>query len=53
MLGDLKNYTNNLVEIINKYEAIQKQLSEDKFKEVEKLKEELEYEFADNGCESL
>jgi len=44
-LSHLKNYTNDLVSIINKYEAIQKQLPEDKFEEVEKLKLELEYDF--------
>ena len=49
----LKNYTNNLIEIINKYEVIQKQLSEDKFEEVEKLKEELEYEFIVEDVGSL
>jgi signal transduction histidine kinase len=52
-LTHLKNYTNNLVEIINKYKEVQKQLPEDKFEEVEKLKQELEYEFIVNDLASL
>lgn len=44
-LAHLKNYSNDLIEIISKYEEIQKQLPEDKFEEVEKLKEEIDYEF--------
>jgi len=52
-LVHLKNYTNDLVAIINKYELVQKQLPEDKFEEVEKLKQELEYDFIVEDLSSL
>jgi len=41
----LKNYTNDLIKIINKYEEVQKTLPEDKLSEVNEMKQELEYEF--------
>ena len=49
----LKKYSNDLVAIINKYETIQKQLPEDKFEEVEKLKQDLEYDFIVEDLELL
>ncbi|MEI8388895.1 MAG: ATP-binding protein [bacterium] len=49
----LKKYSNDFIEIINKYEAIQKQFPEDKFKEVEKLKQDLEYDFIVEDLELL
>ena len=49
----LKKYSNDFIEIINKYEAIQKQLPEDKFKEVEQLKQDLEYDFIVEDLELL
>lgn len=44
-LAHLKNYTNDLLEIIGKYEKIQKQFPQEKFEEVENLKNEIDYEF--------
>ncbi|OGI01688.1 MAG: hypothetical protein A2104_01235 [Candidatus Melainabacteria bacterium GWF2_32_7] len=44
-LSHLKNYSNDLLQIINKYEEFKTQLPEDKIQEIEKLKENLEYEF--------
>lgn len=52
-LAHLKNYTNDLAGIISKYEEIQKQLPEDKFEEVEKLKQELDYQFIIEDLASL
>ena len=52
-LVHLKNYTNDLIVIINKYEDIQKQLTEDNFTEVEKLKKDLEYDFIVEDLSSL
>ncbi len=52
-LTHLKNYTNDLVGIINKYEDVQKQLPEDKFKDVEELKHDLEYDFIVEDLSSL
>ena len=49
----LKKYSNDLVAIINKYETIQKQLPGDKFEEVEKLKQDLEYDFIVEDLELL
>ena len=44
-LSHLKNYSNDLIQIIAKYEEFKNQLPEDKIQEIEKLKEDLEYEF--------
>ncbi|HBG47979.1 MAG TPA: hypothetical protein DDW90_00400 [Cyanobacteria bacterium UBA9971] len=44
-LSHLKNYSNDLIQIIAKYEEFKNQLPEEKIQEIEKLKEDLEYEF--------
>lgn len=49
----LKNYSNDLIQIINKYEEVEKQLPEDKLQEIEKLKKELEYDFIVEDLSSL
>jgi len=49
----LKNYTNDLIKIINKYEEVQKSLPEDKLSEVNETKQELEYEFIVEDIGSL
>lgn len=52
-LVHLKNYSNDLIEIIGKYEEAQTQLPEDKFSEVEALKKEIDYEFISEDLASL
>jgi len=52
-LSHLKNYSNDLIQIINKYEEVKKQLPEDKIQEIDKLKEDLEYDFIVEDLSSL
>ncbi len=41
----LKEYSNNLIDIISKYEKIQNTQDPEKYKEIESLKEDIDYEF--------
>jgi signal transduction histidine kinase len=52
-LAHLKNYTNDLVEIITEYEEIQKNLPAENFKQVEKIKEDIDYQFIVEDLASL
>ncbi len=50
----MKNYTNDLLQVISKYEEVQKLVSDDVFNEIDKLKEEVEYDFiAEDICELI
>lgn len=52
-LAHLKNYSNDLIEIISKYEKVQKQIAENQFEEVEKFKKEIDYEFLQEDISAL
>lgn len=49
----LKEYTNNLVEIISKYESLKGEGEEEKYKEINAYKEEVDYEFLQEDISDL
>jgi len=49
----LKNYSNDLMQVIKKYEEIQQKINEDVFKDVENLKKEVEYDFITEDLSAL
>ncbi len=49
----LKEYCNNLIQIISKYEEIKNNDDREKFKEIDELKNEIDYEFLKNDILEL